>query len=115
MRLATLQGALVREVQYLSLIQWLARFILERGICIPRDPESPADEDARSIGTNTTIDDDMNSGRNVETSRYSGVDRSGRKKRCSSRTTAARIVRQRAEKTPEVMAMMVKRILKRSV
>lgn len=81
---------------------------------IPRDPESPADEDARSIGTNTTIDDDMNSGRNVETSRYSGVERSGRKKRCRSRTTVARVARQRAEKTPEVIAMIVKPRWKRS-
>lgn len=75
---------------------------------IPRDPESPADEDAISIGTSTTMDDDMNSGRNVETSRYSGVDRSGRKKRCRRRTTAARIARQRIEKTPEVITMTVK-------
>lgn len=50
----------------------------------------------------------MNSGRKVETSKYSGVDRSGKKKRCSSRTTAARDTRQRAEKTSEVTAMAVK-------
>lgn len=77
----------------------------KQGINLPRDPESPADEEARSIGTSTTIDDEINSGRKVETSKYSGVERSGKKKRCSSSTVPASEARQSAEKTPEVTAM----------